>query len=312
MLCFKAETLPNCYVLQPKPSHSASSVLWGNGSYTNIIIIFTSYQPKAPRLTNCGAFNYILRLLQLLHCTGRTSYFEGDPSGSVASGKISQSPRSIWIVIQSNLSQAWDQPMEQVCQLRGTWRKRLRLNDATVFTHFYLFLRLFQLYDKSFAAAAHYLWPQPMNHVTKGQQREVPAWLFDLNPCVHLVDLFVCVWQHRNVERSFSKNNWIQTTDARVRERVYLLCCITVNHVRNERDLPIQEGGRSQVQWNLVCHHHCDVHSWRNSLNCPTWESTETQRMRNTGRQCSVTHTHSDSKTFPHCVITWAAQKPFT
>lgn len=57
---------------------------------------------------------------------------------------------------------------------------------------------------------------------------------------------------------------------------VYLLRCITVNHVRHERDLPVQEGGRSQVQWNLVCHHHCDVHSWRNSLNCPTWESTET------------------------------------
>lgn len=60
----------------------------------------------------------------------------------------------------------------------------------------------------------------------------------------------------------------------------YLLCRITVNHVRQKGDLPIQERGRSQVQWNLVCHHHCDVHSWRNSLNCPTWESTETERQR--------------------------------
>lgn len=56
---------------------------------------------------------------------------------------------------------------------------------------------------------------------------------------------------------------------------VYLLHGVAVNHVRHERDIPVQEGGRSQVQWNLVCHHHCDVHSWRNSLNCPTWESTE-------------------------------------
>lgn len=56
---------------------------------------------------------------------------------------------------------------------------------------------------------------------------------------------------------------------------VYLLHSVTVNHVRHERDIPVQEGGRSQVQWNLVCHHHCDVHSWRNSLNCPTWKSRE-------------------------------------
>lgn len=67
---------------------------------------------------------------------------------------------------------------------------------------------------------------------------------------------------------------------------IYLLCRIAVNHVRHERDLPVQEGGRSQVQRNLVCHHHCDVHSWRNWLNCPTWESTE---IRNT----LVTSIHS-------------------
>lgn len=65
---------------------------------------------------------------------------------------------------------------------------------------------------------------------------------------------------------------------------VYLLRCVTVNHVRHERDLPVQEGGWGQVQWNLVCHHHCDVHSWRNWLNCPTWESTERERDRKT--QC--------------------------
>lgn len=61
----------------------------------------------------------------------------------------------------------------------------------------------------------------------------------------------------------------------RARVIVYLLHGVTVNHVRHERDIPVEEGGRSQVQWNLVCHHHCDVHSWRNSLNCPTWKSTE-------------------------------------
>lgn len=70
--------------------------------------------------------------------------------------------------------------------------------------------------------------------------------------------------------------HWMKTTDMCV--SIYLLRCVTVNHVRHERDLPVQEGGRSQVQWNLVCHHHCDVHSWRNSLNCPTWESTQKER----------------------------------
>lgn len=65
-----------------------------------------------------------------------------------------------------------------------------------------------------------------------------------------------------------------------VKMYIYLLCCVTVNHVRHEWELSIQEGGRSQVQWNLVCHHHCDVHSWRNWLNCPTWESTERESIR--------------------------------
>ena len=81
---------------------------------------------------------------------------------------------------------------------------------------------------------------------------------------------------------------------------VYLLWSITVNHVRHEGDLPVQEGGRSQVQGNLVCHHHCDVHSWRNLLNCPTWGSTGRERRTNKGRKyCSVMNTSMQRNTFP-------------
>jgi len=78
---------------------------------------------------------------------------------------------------------------------------------------------------------------------------------------------------------------------------VYLLGCVTVNHVRHERDLPVQQGGRSQVQWNLVCHHHCDVHSWRNSLNCPTWER-EREREREGEEQGTYWQSYKHRKFF--------------
>lgn len=134
-------------------------------------------------------------------------------------------------------------------------------------------------------AAVHYLWQNRRRLVTKCQQREVPAWLVVVCPRWKIVCAFAL---------SSCKDNW-KAERATEWVSIYLLCCITVNHVRHERDLPVQEGGRSQVQWNLVCHHHCDVHSWRNSLNCPTWESTE--RIRNRGLQYfsytkQYTHTH--------------------
>lgn len=108
--------------------------------------------------------------------------------------------------------------------------------------------------------------------------REVCAVLFDVHGYIHLTNMFVKQEMHiADIRVRLFVSAWAS---------IYLLCRIAVNHVRHERDLPVQEGGRSQVQRNLVCHHHCDVHSWRNWLNCPTWESTE---IRNT----SVTSIHS-------------------
>lgn len=86
----------------------------------------------------------------------------------------------------------------------------------------------------------------------------------------------MCV--HSNAERRSSGMTDVRAASVytlKKKKGVYLLGCLTINHVRHERDLPVQEGGRSQVQWNLVCHHHCDVHSWRNWLNFLTWKSTE-------------------------------------
>lgn len=139
---------------------------------------------------------------------------------------------------------------------------------------------------------------------TKG---EAPAWLFDVYSCMHPVSacecVSVCVGKLRNIQTG-------DLTPKRQRNSVfcfffactrvlfcffYLLRRVAVNHVRHERDLPVQEGGRSQVQWNVVCHHHCDVHSWRNSLNCPTWESTETEKKK--GRE--DTSACQQLKTFP-------------
>lgn len=133
---------------------------------------------------------------------------------------------------------------------------------------------------------------------TKG---EAPAWPFDVYSCVHpasecaCASECVCVGKVRNVERGEltpkrqGRIFFFFFFCACVVLPCYLLRRVAVNHVRHERDLPVQEGGRSQVQWNVVCHHHCDVHSWRNSLNCPTWESTERQNgERGGGRHVSM------------------------
>lgn len=136
---------------------------------------------------------------------------------------------------------------------------------------------LFLLHDKRLTSnsstALHYLRQPPMRHETKWPQRGVTACSLEEYSRVHLDDMYVYVDRG-----SLKEEGWTRAFFYCVCVRVYLLRRIAVNHVRHERDLPVQEGGRSQVQWNLVCHHHCDVHSWRNSLNCPTWESTERER----------------------------------
>lgn len=135
-------------------------------------------------------------------------------------------------------------------------------------------LSLFLLHTSAFfVTPKQLLWQQSMWHVVKWQHREAPAGLFDRHSRAHLNSTFVLRGMQIagvHLRLCASASAWLS---------IYLLCRITVNHVRYQRDLPIQERGRSQVQWNLVCHHHCDVHSWRNWLNCPTWESTERSRM---------------------------------
>lgn len=132
-------------------------------------------------------------------------------------------------------------------------------------------------------------------------KEEAPTWLFDVCSCMHpdFVRVCECVWANSGMLKEVSQRQ--RGTGAVVFNMsvhlfayvlhfffffFYLLRRVSVNQVRHERDLPVHEGGRSQVQWNVVCHHHCDVHSWRNSLNCPTWESTE--RQKKGGRHVSM------------------------
>lgn len=102
----------NCYVLQPKHSHDASSGLWGNRlgmvhkhhhpSYTKNTQCGGKKEKKKcvcdnkirPRWINCDAFHYADRFLLPVQSPGAVLYSEGDPVGSIAPDKIGLSQRS--------------------------------------------------------------------------------------------------------------------------------------------------------------------------------------------------------------------------